>query len=651
MTVATKFDGRFEFAIAEIADALRVSKRWAEKRAEREAWPFGETPARGGMRRLYPMDGLPEEVRFAIVVRQRHEQEQAHHAAQLADTALQARIKAQWNAWLYAKGWRKAEAERRQDALFDVERVRRETGCSLTEARKRVAALASEAGINGRGVSALKRAANRVAGIPREYWLAFLLPEEKGSVPPAEIHPAALAAFKADWLRREKPDAASCYRRVQRLARVHPEWLPLPTAKTFQRRLECIIPYVERVHMREGEEASMRLGPKIRRDRGDLAALSIVNADGHTFDVAVTLPDGTIGRPLILGWQDVYSGKLLSYRIARSETADVVRLSFCDMVRSYGIPGRAHLDNGRAFAAKSNTGGVPTRYRYKVKAGDQLGVIARLGTDVRWVRPYNGKAKPVERAWRDLATDVSKRPEFAGAYLGNSPTTKPENYGSRAVPWDEFLRVVADGVAEYNARTGRRSDVADGRSLDETFAESYARATIRKATTEQLAMLLLASHVRPVSRDDGAVTLAGNRYWTEALCRHGGARVELRFDPEAMHDGVHVFSLDGTYLCKADCIAAIGWNTTEAMRDAQRREAAFRKARRAYEKAERERNEAVSLGDLPPIPGTPLPSPAAIAMFQPPRKPATAREDEPEAADSPEFNAMILSMLPKRGAL
>lgn len=399
MTVATKLDGRFEFTIAEIADVLRVSKRGAEKRAEREAWSFAETTARGGTQRLYSMDALPEEVQLAIARRIRDEQEQARRAAQLADTALQARIAAQWKAWPHAKGWRKEEAERRHDALLDVERMRCETGAGLSEARRRVAALALEADADGRSVPSLKRLSKMVEGVPREYWLAFLLPDPKGHAAEIEIHPGAWAAFKRDWLRQEEPDAGSCYRRVQRIAQAHADWLPLPTLKTFQRRVKKELPHTLRTAMRKGDEAMMLLGPKIRRDRSDLSAMAIVNSDGHAFDVAVTFPDGTIGRPIILGWQDVYSGKLLSYRIGRSETADIVRLSFCDMVRQFGIPQRAHLDNGRAFASKANTGGVPTRYRYKVKEGDQFGVITRLGVAVHWVRPYNGKAKPIERAW------------------------------------------------------------------------------------------------------------------------------------------------------------------------------------------------------------------------------------------------------------
>ncbi|NCT66367.1 MAG: hypothetical protein GXC76_01855 [Rhodanobacteraceae bacterium] len=647
-----KLAGRFEFTIHEIATVVGVKKRAAEMRAAREAWPYTETTVQGGRQRLYPMDRLPEAVQLEIVVAQRREHEREAAAKAAADTKLQARIKAQWEeAWRHAKGWRKKEAEARHDALLEVERVRREEGVSLTEARKRVAAQAREAGIKGREVRTLIRVAKLVERIPRPHWLAFLLPEAKEGRPPAEIHPLAWAAFKKDWLRLEEPDAAACYRRVARLAKAHPDWLPLPCIKTFTRLVARELPASVRVYMREGDEALAQLGPKITRDRSDLAALAIVNADGHTFDVAVRFPDGTIGRPVMVGWQDVYSGKLLSYRIGRSETADLVRLAFCDMVEKYGIPQRAHLDNGRAFASKTNTGGIPTRYRYKVKPEDPQGVLTRLGVDVRWVTPYNGKAKPIERAWRDFATDVAKRSEFAGAYTGNSPTTKPENYGSHAVPLDEFLRVVADGVAEYNARTGRRSEVADGRSFDETFAESYARTVVTKASREQLAMLLLASEVVMVNRRDGNMTLAGNRYWDEKVCDFAlGQRVELRFDPAALHAGVHVFSLDGAYIGSAECTAALGWNTTEGMQRARKLQAEWKKRSRALAKVEEARSAHVP-SELPLIPEPELPAAAAVALYQPPRKPAPVEADAQEDEGTAERAVFWIDMAKKRNAL
>ncbi len=50
----------------DIAQALHVTERAAQKRAETESWPFDEVTCRGGRRRLYRLDSLPSDVRVAL---------------------------------------------------------------------------------------------------------------------------------------------------------------------------------------------------------------------------------------------------------------------------------------------------------------------------------------------------------------------------------------------------------------------------------------------------------------------------------------------------------------------------------------------------------------------------------------------------------
>src|SRR5690606_13947366 len=118
----------------------------------------------------------------------------------------------------------------------------------------------------------------------------------------------------------------------------------------------------------------------------------------------------------------------------------------------------------------------------------------QLGVEVHWTTPYSGQSKPIERAFRDLCNDIWRHPAFVGAYTGNNPNAKPEDYGSRAVALDEFYRIVSQEIREHNRRTGRRSRVCAGQlSFDQAFRESYARAPIRKASEEQLRLFLLAA--------------------------------------------------------------------------------------------------------------------------------------------------------------
>ncbi len=188
-----------------------------------------------------------------------------------------------------------------------------------------------------------------------------------------------------------------------------------------------------------------------------------------------------------------------------------MRLAFGDVVENYGIPDHCWLDNGRDFASHWITGGTPNRYRFKVRDDTPDGLMPQLGVQVHWTKPYSGQSKPIERAFRDFAGDIAKHPAFAGAYVGHKPTAKPENYGAKAVDIETFLRVTGEGIAEHNARTGRRSHVAQLRSFDQAFAASYAQSPIRVAAEWQRRLWLLAAEAITISRaeTDRAVRPAG----------------------------------------------------------------------------------------------------------------------------------------------
>lgn len=628
------------FTASELAEVLQVTPRAVRLCAQRNGWPIAAIDGHQ-QRKGFVFGQLPAEIQEQIIQRKAAQaRAQARRAAEATD-AERAETEAQRDAiWLdyeKAKGWQKRVAGIRLEALGMSERLN-DDGMSWRHARVAVEAHYTAQGVKGCGVSAQQRWSRALKGKPRCDWLAYLLPQEKAPRGSSFIHEGAWLAFRADYLRLEAPSAASCYRRLKQQAKTNPEWGQLPSLDTFERRIRRDVSRGQIVLRRQGEEALSAMGPKIARGRDGLFAMEHVNADGHKFDVAVMFPDGKIGRPTIVGWQDIASGRMLAWRVGKSETSDLVRLSFCDMVREFGIPEHAYLDNGRAFASKENTGGLATRYRFKVKPEDPEGVITRLGTKVHWVKPYNGKAKPIERAWRDFAQDIAKRPEFAGAYLGNSPSAKPENYGSRAVPFDTFLRVLSEGVAEHNARTGRRASACDGGSFEDAFNASYSKAQVKRATKQQMALLLLASNVVKVDGRSGEVRLAGNRYWAECLAPHMGKSVELRFDPEALQSNIHAVALDGSYIGEVPCIAAIGWETNDQMRDALKAQADWRRAHKA-ERAAAERMEAArGAKAAPPIVPAATPAPGVTALFAPKRKPtqpqANANQNPADFSDS-----------------
>jgi hypothetical protein len=335
------------------------------------------------------------------------------------------------------------------------------------------------------------------------------------------------------------------------------------------------------VYHREGREAVSNLFPSQERDRAVFVAGQAVNADGHRFDVMVSWPDGQTERPILVGFQDVYSGKLLSWAIDRTETADLVRRAAGDLCAKWGIPDTCYFDNGRAFAAKTNTGGTRTRYRFSRDTAEAArGTLIQLGITIRWTKPYSGRSKPIERAWRDLCEQIAKHPACAGAYTGNSPCTKPHDYGTRAIPIAEFYQLVAAQIAEHNARDGRTARVCAGRSFDATFAESYAQSVPRRLSEAQHRILFLASTTVTVRKSDGCIHLFNNRYWGDGCKSLRGAEVVVRYDSTHLYDGLYVYLPDGEYVCHAPIQERTGFNDQRAAR-------AHEKARRTFVRAEK----------------------------------------------------------------
>ncbi|KPU84999.1 transposase, partial [Marinosulfonomonas sp. PRT-SC04] len=369
--------------------------------------------------------------------------------------------------------------------------------------------------------------------------------------------PEFMERLKSDYLRLDRPSFASCYRRAERWCNA--KGLHVMPNRTSRRRLNEQVPRVTQVFAREGYIGLARCFPPQTRDRTGMVALEGVNADCHKFDVFVLWP-GEIkpSRAQIVVFQDLYSGKSLSWRVDHNPNKVAVMAAFGDMIEDYGIPEHCLFDNGMEFANKWPTGGSKTRFRNKILDDDPLGILTLLGIKIHWATPAHGQAKPIERAFRDFADDIAKDPRFSGAYVGNKPDAKPENYGNRAIPIEEFIAVVGEGIVEHNARLGRKSDTAKGRSFDQTFADSYANAPVRKATAEQRRLWLMGQEVLTLHKTHGRLTMHENKYWSDWMNEYAGQKVVGRFDAEDLHAGVHIYALDGSFLGFGACEEKVG---------------------------------------------------------------------------------------------
>ncbi|MBA4783381.1 MAG: Mu transposase C-terminal domain-containing protein [Rhizobiales bacterium] len=541
-----------------------------------------------------------------------------HGEAAEADTENRAQTPEElWSAYETLSRKHKDECRRRLALVLKVEALEA-TGESAYAARLTIATQCDVA------AATLERWISRLNGVSRTDWLAALTPVYKPANTRADCHEQAYQVFKSDYLRLEEPSFSACYRRMRAASKKN-GWSPVPSERALRRHLDQDVPVAVQMMARKGRDAVKALYPAQRRDRTTLHAMQAVNMDGHKIDVFVSIPGREKPvRLFLVTIQDLYSNKHLAWRLTEAENKETVRLVIGDMVERYGIPDEMVLDNGRSFASKWITGGVATRYRYKVRDEDPNGLLTTLGVKVHWTTPYSGQSKPIERSFRDLAEEIAKHPLCAGAYTGNRPENKPANYGTRAVPVDDFERHVNQQIRAWNARLGRNVPGANGRSFDQMFTDSLALPTtiVRVASEAQRALWLLAAERLRTRKGNGEIHFFDNRYWHPALTDHAGQHVILRFDPEKLHAGLRVYDLNDQLICYANCVANTGFFDVEAAQSQSRKRNAYIKnikenMRLVREMTPGELGELYADGDpVDPVPQRERPAIPRLAVAQ-----------------------------------
>ena len=291
---------------------------------------------------------------------------------------------------------------------------------------------------------------------------------------------------------------------------------------------------------------------------------------------------------------------------------------------------------------------MKTRYRGKVREDDPLGVLPLLGIQIHWALPGHGQAKPIERAFRDLASDIAKDIRFKGAYVGHRPDAKPENYGQAAIPIEDFIQVVDERIREHNARAGRKSATALGRSFDETFAQSYESAAIRRATDAQKRLWLMGQKTLTAQRGHGRIHLFGNSYWSDWMTDLAGRKVIARFDIEDLHAGAYLYKLTGEFLGFAPCQVAVGFYDLSSAKDNARKKAAFRRAQKRLLETERALDSNQVAAELNALSGPDpvIPDNKIVAMPRGDARPVAARVVRPRYEDktTPEQAAEVIEL-------
>lgn len=194
----------------------------------------------------------------------------------------------------------------------------------------------------------------------------------------------------------------------------------LPCDLTFKRYAENFRKnnYAEWVLRREGMKAYHdKVEPYIERDISKIEVGDIIIADGHVLNFQVINPfTGKPTRATLVGFLDWKSTALVGYEIMMTESTQCIASALRNSIIKLGmIPKIVYQDNGRAFKS---------RFFQNNDFDENIfnGVYANLNIHSVFAKPYNARAKVIERFFLEFQEELEKgMPSYIGTSIENKP--------------------------------------------------------------------------------------------------------------------------------------------------------------------------------------------------------------------------------------
>ena len=194
----------------------------------------------------------------------------------------------------------------------------------------------------------------------------------------------------------------------------------LPCDLTFKRYAENFKKnnYAEWILRREGMKAYHdKVEPYIERDISKIEVGDIIIADGHVLNFQVINPfTGKPTRATLVGFLDWKSTALVGYEIMMTESTQCIASALRNSILNLGmIPKLVYQDNGRAFKS---------RFFQNNDFDENIfnGVYANLNIHSVFAKPYNARAKVIERFFLEFQEELEKgMPSYVGTNIENKP--------------------------------------------------------------------------------------------------------------------------------------------------------------------------------------------------------------------------------------
>lgn len=297
---------------------------------------------------------------------------------------------------------------------------------------------------------------------------------------------------------------------------------------------------------RDGEKAlSDKVEPYIKREASLLEVGDILVADGHKLAFQVINPfTGKPTRATLVGFLDWKSTALFGYEIMLEENTQCIASGLRNAIINLDIiPKVVYQDNGRAFRAK---------YFTDDKGFSELGfngLYSKLGIETVFARPYNARAKVIERFFKEFQEGFEKLlPSYIGSNIANKPAYMMRNEKFHKNLHNEFIPTIEETIKMIDMWLSFKNSQPCPNAPDKTIAEVLSERKRQNIDIKTLDDLMLATEVKTIQRN--GIRFLNCDYFDERLYGFK-SKVLIKYNLFDL-TSIKVYTPKGEYLCTAE---------------------------------------------------------------------------------------------------
>ncbi len=297
---------------------------------------------------------------------------------------------------------------------------------------------------------------------------------------------------------------------------------------------------------RDGEKAlSDIVEPYIKRDASLLEVGDILVADGHKLAFQVINPfAGKPCRATLVGFLDWKSAALVGYEIMLEENTQCIASALRNAIINLDmVPKIVYQDNGRAFRAK---------YFTDDKGFTELGfqgLYSKLGIETVFARPYNARAKVIERFFKEFQEGFEKLlPSYIGSSIQNKPAYMMRNEKLHKSLHNEYIPTIEETIKMIDMWLSFKNSQPCPNAPDKTIAEILSRRKRQNIDINTLDDLMLATELKTIQRN--GIRFLNCDYFDERLYGFK-SKVLIKYNLFDL-TSIKVYTQKGEYLCTAE---------------------------------------------------------------------------------------------------